>query len=51
VIDTIGHLQDIGVTWTSVPAPQTRSLSEHLEHLHRAAEEIMPAFRDTGSGG
>jgi probable F420-dependent oxidoreductase len=49
LIDRIGHLQEIGVTWTSVPAPQTSSLSEHLEYLHRAAEEILPVFRNTGS--
>jgi hypothetical protein len=45
LIDAIGHLQDIGVTWTSVPAPQTGSLSEYLEHLHRISEEILPVFR------
>jgi probable F420-dependent oxidoreductase len=45
MIDAIGHLQDIGVTWTSVPAPPTHSLAEHLDTLHRIAEEIIPAFR------
>jgi probable F420-dependent oxidoreductase len=51
LIDAIGHLQDIGVTWTSVPVPPASSLSEHLENLHRAAEEIMPAFRETAPAG
>jgi alkanesulfonate monooxygenase SsuD/methylene tetrahydromethanopterin reductase-like flavin-dependent oxidoreductase (luciferase family) len=44
-IDAIGELHDIGVTWTSVPAPPTRSLTEYLENLQWAAEEIFPAFR------
>jgi hypothetical protein len=51
VIDAIGHLQDIGVTWTSVPMPPSSSLSAHLENLHRAAEEIMPAFREKAPAG
>ncbi len=45
VIDAIGHLQEIGVTWTSVPTPPGRSLGEYLEGLHWAAEEVVPAFR------
>ena len=45
VIDAVGRLQDIGVTWTSVPTPPARSLADHLEGLHWVAEEIMPAFR------
>jgi probable F420-dependent oxidoreductase len=45
IIDAIGHLRDIGVTWTSVPAPASRSLAEYLDGLHWVAEEIMPAFR------
>ena len=44
-VDAIGQLQEIGVTWTSVPAPPTRSLTEYLENLQWAAEEIIPAFR------
>ena len=45
VIDAIGRLQDIGVTWTSVPTPPARTLADHLEGLHWVAEEVMPAFR------
>jgi probable F420-dependent oxidoreductase len=45
VIDAIGRLHDIGVTWTSVPMPRARSLTEYLDGLHRVAEEVMPAFR------
>ena len=45
VIDAIGHLQEIGVTWTSVPMAPARSLTEYLDGLHRVAEEVLPAFR------
>jgi probable F420-dependent oxidoreductase len=45
VIDAIGHLEGIGVTWTSAPMPPARSLADHLEGLHWVAEEIMPLFR------
>ena len=44
-IDAIAELQEIGVTWTAIPAPPTRSITEYLESLHWAAEEITPAFR------
>ena len=44
-VDAIGQLQEIGVTWTSVPPPPTRSLTEYLENLQWTAEEIIPAFR------
>jgi len=44
-IDAIGELEGIGVTWTSIPAPPTRSLTEYLESLQWAAEEVIPAFR------
>ncbi|MFI5046477.1 MAG: TIGR03619 family F420-dependent LLM class oxidoreductase [Acidimicrobiia bacterium] len=47
VIDAIGHLSDIGVTWTNIPhpGPPTTSLAEHLEHLAWGAETVMPLFR------
>jgi hypothetical protein len=45
LIDAIGHLRDLGVTWTSVPTPPPTSLAEHLEGLHWVAQEIMPEFR------
>jgi len=44
-VDAIGELEELGVTWTSVPPPPTRSLTEYLESLHWVAEEIIPAFR------
>ena len=45
VIDAIGRLADIGVTWTSVPMPPARSLAEYVDGLHRVAGEVLPAFR------
>ena len=45
-IDAVGHLAEVGITCTSVPTPQTRSLDEHLDHLRWVAEEIIPAFLD-----
>jgi probable F420-dependent oxidoreductase len=45
VIDAIGHLAGIGVTWTSAPMPPARSLADHLEGLQWVAEEIIPVFR------
>jgi probable F420-dependent oxidoreductase len=44
VIDAIGHLKDLGVTWTSVPLPST-SVASYIEGLHWVAEEVMPHFR------
>jgi probable F420-dependent oxidoreductase len=45
-IDAVGHLVEVGITCTSVPTPQTRSLDEHLDHLRWVAQEIIPAFPD-----
>ena len=46
VVDAIGHLTELGVTWTSIPAPgpPAASLSAYLEQLTWAAEDVMPAF-------
>jgi probable F420-dependent oxidoreductase len=52
VIDAIGRVADLGVTWTNIPRPTSRpgspggSLTEHLEHLAWGAEVVMPLFRD-----
>ncbi len=46
IIDAIAHLADCGVTWTTAPIPEARSLAEHLEGLHWVAEEILPQFRN-----
>ncbi|HVM64414.1 MAG TPA: LLM class flavin-dependent oxidoreductase [Acidimicrobiales bacterium] len=45
VVDAIGRLGEIGVTWTSVPMPPARSLVHYLEGLQRVAEEVLPQFR------
>jgi len=45
LIDAIGQLHDLGVTWTSAPVPPTTSLSEHLDGLRWLAAEIVPVFR------
>jgi probable F420-dependent oxidoreductase len=47
VVDEVGRLEELGVTWTSVPCviPVDDSLEGHLESLHWIADEIFPAFR------
>jgi hypothetical protein len=47
-IDAVGHLEEIGVTWTSIPTPPASSLSQYLDSLHWVAEEVMPVFRGAG---
>jgi probable F420-dependent oxidoreductase len=44
LIDTIGELSEVGVTWAKVPPAQVGSLDEHLEHLQRMSEELFPLF-------
>jgi len=44
LIDAVGHLDELGVTWTSAPVPPAASMSEHLDGLRWVAEEIMPVF-------
>jgi probable F420-dependent oxidoreductase len=47
VVDGIGQLAELGVTWTHItrPGPPSESLEEHIEALEWVAEEVMPAFR------
>jgi probable F420-dependent oxidoreductase len=47
VIDAIGGLRDLGVTWTGIPypGPDETSLAEYLERLAWGAETVMPLFR------
>lgn len=47
VIDAIGKLGDMGVTWTGIPypGPDEGSLSEYLDRLAWGAENVMPLFR------
>jgi hypothetical protein len=50
LIDTIGHLTELGVTSTTVPPPRTSSIEEYMDHVAWVAEEILPAFPEAGSG-
>jgi probable F420-dependent oxidoreductase len=47
VIDALGRLRDIGVTWTGIPypGPAATTLTEYLERLQWGAETVMPLFR------
>lgn len=47
IIDEVGRLADLGVTWTAAGRPnaQERSLDEYLDNLRWVAEEVMPACR------
>jgi len=47
IVDGIGRLAELGVTWTSVTRPKARerSLDEHLENLQWIATEVLPACR------
>ncbi len=47
VVDEVGRLEALGVTWTSVPCVirVDDSLEGHLEGLHWIVDEIFPAFR------
>jgi hypothetical protein len=47
VIDEIGRLRDLGVTWTTFPRPgePTASVADHIESLQWAGEEVLPLFR------
>jgi probable F420-dependent oxidoreductase len=47
VVDAIGRLRDMGVTWTGIPypGPAPTSLSEYLDQLAWGAETVMPLFR------
>jgi probable F420-dependent oxidoreductase len=47
IVDEIGRLAALGVTWTSVARPNARerSLDEHLENLQWIASEVFPGCR------
>ena len=47
VIDAIGALQEMGVTWTGIPypGPDASSLTEYLDQLTWGSETVMPLFR------
>jgi hypothetical protein len=43
-IDAIGRLQDLGITWTRLPDPETSSLDEYLDYVRWVSDEIIPHF-------
>ncbi|MDE8653288.1 TIGR03619 family F420-dependent LLM class oxidoreductase [Novosphingobium album (ex Liu et al. 2023)] len=45
IIDRLGWLEDLGVTWSSVPIPAVRHIQEYYDYTQWVAEEIMPAVR------
>jgi len=48
VIDAIGELDALGVTWTSIPypGPPPQSVDDYLEQMAWGAEAVLPRFTD-----
>jgi probable F420-dependent oxidoreductase len=46
VVDAIGELQSLGVTWTAIPYPgqPPRSVDEYVDQLAWGAETVIPQF-------
>jgi probable F420-dependent oxidoreductase len=45
LVDAIGELAALGVTWTTIGPPPSRSLEEHLDGLRWLAAEVLDAAR------
>ena len=45
IIDRLGRLKDLGVTWSSVPIPQVKRIQDYYDYTQWVAEEIMPAVK------
>jgi len=45
IIDRLGELADLGVTWSSVPIPELANIEGYFDYTQWVAEEIMPAVR------
>jgi probable F420-dependent oxidoreductase len=45
LVDRLGVLADLGVTWSSVPIPDLPSIDAYFDYAQWVAEEIMPAVR------
>jgi hypothetical protein len=45
IIDRLGWLQSLGVTWSSVPIPDLAGMQGYFDYTQWVAEEIMPAVR------
>lgn len=43
IIDRLGWLCTLGVTWSSIPIPMLRHMDEYFDYAQWIAEEIMPA--------
>ena len=45
ILDRLGEIKDLGVTWSSVPIPAVDSIQGYYDYTQWVAEEIMPAIR------
>lgn len=45
IIDRLGYLKTLGVTWSSVPIPPLSAIDEYYDYTQWVAEEIMPAVK------
>ena len=45
IIDRLGWLKDMGVTWSGIPIPALKSIEEYYDYSQWVAEEIMPAVK------
>ena len=45
ILDRLGEIKDLGVTWSSVPIPAVDSIQGYHDYTQWVAEEIMPAIR------
>lgn len=45
IIDQLGWLASLGVTWSSIPIPKLSDIDEYCDYIQWIAEEIMPAVR------
>jgi len=45
LIDRLGWLESLGVTWSGIPIPELKAIEEYYDYTQWIAEEIMPAVR------
>lgn len=45
IIDRLGWLGELGVTWSSVPLPVLKCIEDYYDYTQWVAEEIMPAIQ------
>ena len=46
LIDAVGELQELGVTWTTLPTRPDSCLNEHMDQLQYLSEDVMTKFPD-----